>query len=174
MLNLPCIAARKRFNFASYMLVSFWHTCFSQECAENEDFYILASPMSSSGGQLNSSLSKKPSSSHRNTSKLYVRSSLLLLCMLLVCSDTLWKVGGFWFFHTFCKVCACCTQALVTCSWAICVQSFISSVLGNAKPSTATLPLISDQLEECAYLKSIPNQIKLNVGIINPRVCTEQ
>lgn len=59
--------------------------------------------MSSSGGQLNSSLSKKPSSSHRNTSKLYVRSSLLLLCMLLVCSDTLWKVGGFGFSTLFAK-----------------------------------------------------------------------
>lgn len=78
------------------------------------------------------------------------------------------------FFLTLFAKCVCYTQALVKCSWANYVQSFISSVLLDAKPSRETLPLISDQLDQCTYLKSIPNQIKLGAGIINPSVCTEQ
>jgi len=70
MLSLHCVVARKRFNFASYMLGSFWHACFSEECAENEDFSILASLTASSGGQLNPFLSKKnkqQSQKHKQT-----------------------------------------------------------------------------------------------------------
>lgn len=65
-------------------------------------------------------------------------------------------------------------KAPVTCPCAVCVQSLISSVLLNAKPSTETHPLFSGLLDQCLCLKSIPTQIKLNVGVINPYVCAER
>lgn len=171
MINLHCIFARKRLNFVSCMLVSFWHTCFSQECAENEDFYTLASLMSSSGGQLNSILRGKAQAAVIETQASCLSGAPSCSCLYsaVMCWKSCWGI----FPHSFCKVCVCCTQALVTCSCALCAQSFVSSVLVNAKLSTETLPLISDEDDQCTCLKSVPKPIKLHFSIINPCACTE-
>lgn len=128
--------------------------------------------MSSSGGQLNSILREKAQAAVTETQACCLWSSLLLLLQSAV---TCWKSCSGIFFHSFCKVCVrvYCTQALLTCSHALCAQNFVSSVLVNAKPSRETLPLISDETDQCTCLKPAPKQIKLNFSIINPCACME-
>lgn len=113
------------------MVVLFWHICFSPGCAENEDFCISARLMLSSGGQLNSFLGGVRGCKHKQTVCEESPPALVHAFSLQ------WSAVKDCVFFTLLQS-VCCTQVLVTCSGATCVQSFINSIFINAKPIMVT------------------------------------